>query len=214
MTILVSEAIPLLREALVLQLGSSGLVTVIGTAADMQQLQQMLREECPDMLWLDGAFAESKENDCVKSLAKEHPGLKILVFGQGDAAPDIKKYFKQGVFGYLPKTSSPDEIEDALKSLAKNKQYIPPSLNPTFSDWLTGSKLPGKKQPCSHLTRRENEVLQLIVEELTTHEIALQLFISSCTVETHRQKIIQKLGVKNTAGIVREAIYNQLYIHG
>ena len=149
----------------------------------------------------------------MKSLTKEHPELKILLFGQGDAAPEIKKYFKQGVSGYLPKTSSAEEIEDALESLAKNKQYIPPSLNHIFSNWLTSSKSLVQKKHCSHLTRRENEVLQLIVNEHTTQEIAHELFISSCTVETHRQKIIQKLGVKNTAGIVREAIYNQLYIN-
>jgi DNA-binding NarL/FixJ family response regulator len=213
MTILVSEAIPLLREALVLQLESSGRFTIVSTAAGVKQLQVMLREEHPDLLWLDGAFAEVREHGWIKSLTKEYPSLKILLFGQGDGAPEIKKYFKQGVFGYLPKTSSADEIEDALNSLAKNKQYVPPSLNHIFSNWLTGSKSPEKKKHGSHLTPRENEVLQLIVEEHTTQEIALELFISCCTVETHRQKIIQKLGVKNTAGIVREAIYNQLYVN-
>ncbi|MCO6477059.1 MAG: response regulator transcription factor [Phaeodactylibacter sp.] len=61
------------------------------------------------------------------------------------------------------------------------------------------------------LTEREQEVLQLIIEEYTTKEIAKKLFISSCTVETHRLNIIQKLGVRNTAGIVREAMRMDLF---
>jgi len=64
------------------------------------------------------------------------------------------------------------------------------------------------------LTPRENEVLQLIVEEHTINEIAKKLFISQCTVETHRVNLIHKLGVKNTAGLVRVAFEAGLYVRG
>ncbi len=212
MTIIVTESIPLLREAITLQLESIDLVANVSPAADLDQLPQLLKEKQADLLWLDGIFVEANENEWVKSLLKSHPGLKILIFGQGETALEIKRYFKQGISCYLPKTASAVEIDDALNSLSKGKPFIPESLSPLFSSWITEPKSPGKKKYCSHLTQRENEILQLIVNEHTTQQIALKLFISCCTVETHRQKIIQKLGVKNTAGIVREAIYNQLYI--
>ncbi|MCR9014596.1 helix-turn-helix transcriptional regulator [Aquiflexum sp. XJ19-11] len=66
--------------------------------------------------------------------------------------------------------------------------------------------------PAKHsLTKREKEILQLIVEEYTTQEIANKLFISFCTVETHRLHLIQKMGVRNTAGLVREAVARNIY---
>ena len=81
-------------------------------------------------------------------------------------------------------------------------------MTTAFASWLTESA-PKKKTGCK-LTQREQEVLQLIVDEFTTTEIAKKLFIGQCTVETHRIKLIQKLGVKNTAGLVREAVQRQL----
>ncbi len=143
-------------------------------------------------------------------IRKKFPGLKILLFGENESMPAIRKYFKQGIFAYLPKTADPLEIETALSYLESGEPYVSPSLSHALSHWLTDTVR--KKKPGCNLTQREQEVLHLIVEEFTTPEIAKQLYISNCTVETHRINLIQKLGVKNVAGLVREAIQRQLYM--
>jgi len=153
-----------------------------------------------------------KGSGLIRSLQKKVPNTKILLFGSGENLPDIKKYFKQGIHGYLPKTAIAGDIRLAIEAVMAGRLYVPASVHRTFAAWLT-DPLP-KKKPGHSLTPRENEVLQLIVEEHTTNEIAKKLFISQCTVETHRVNLIHKLGVKNTAGLVRVAFEAGLYVRG
>lgn len=87
--------------------------------------------------------------------------------------------------------------------------YIPASMSKAFATWITVAD--HKKKQDNKLTQREQEILQLIVEEFTTSEIAKKLYIGQCTVETHRINLIQKLGVKNVAGLVRVALEAGLY---
>ncbi len=209
MRVLLIESIPLLREALIRQIESQPewlLCGVHDTVEDM--LKQNLLHE-PDLLWLDGNQPCAQEMDCIKQIRRQWPKTRILIFGASDSIPDIKNYFKQGVRGYLPKTSPATDILTALCTIAGDELYVPASLNRVFTAWLTDQ--PRKKKPGNELTQREKEILHLIVEEHTTCEIARKLFISQCTVETHRLNLIQKLGVKNTAGLVRVAFEAGLY---
>ena len=100
-------------------------------------------------------------------------------------------------------------MDIALSSIGRNEIYVSLSLTQQFSNWLCQDNT--KKQTTMNLTPREQEVLKLIVEEYTTKEIAQKLFICPSTVETHRLKLIQKMGVKNTAGLVRIAVEQDLW---
>lgn len=209
MRVLLIESIPLLREALIRQIESQPdwlLRGVFETVGDM--LKQNF-SDAPDLLWLDGSQPCAQETECIKQIRRQWPKTRILIFGISDSILEIKNYFKQGVRGYLPKTSTAEEIQTALGSVSGGELYVPASLNRAFTAWLTDQ--PRKKKPGNELTQREKEVLHLIVEEHTTCEIARKLFISQCTVETHRLNLIQKLGVKNTAGLVRVAFEAGLY---
>lgn len=191
------------------QFESSQQITITTVLSNLENLPQLLEAEQPDLLWLDGTLAGLKEIDLIALLRKKSPNTKILLFGSGETVPEIKKYFKQGIHAYLPKTATIAEIHLAVEAAITGNLYVPASLNRTFNTWLTDPVR--KKTPGHKLTQRENEVLQLIVEEHTTNEIAKKLFISQCTVETHRVNLIQKLGVKNTAGLVRVAFEAGLY---
>lgn len=184
------EAIPLLQEALIRQLESSEQITVTIVLSNLDNLPQLLGAEPPDLIWLDGAITDLRDSDLIRSLRKEVPNTKLLLFGSGETVPDIKKYFKQGIHAYLPKTATTGEIHLAIEAMIAGKLYISASLQWTFTSWLTDPLR--KKKPGHKLTQRENEVLRLIVEEHTTNEIAKKLFISQCTVETHRVNLIQK----------------------
>lgn len=212
MKTLVIEAFPLLRDALLSQLESNEHITAVREAENMAQAKTLLDEWKPDLIWLDGALPEVRQEQIVKHLRRAYPQSKILLFGAGDTIPEIKNYFKQGIHAYLPKTAGPGDIAEALSNIMAGNLYVPPSLNRTFTSWLTDPMR--KKKRGSEITQREKEVLSLIVEEHTTGEIAKKLFISYCTVETHRINLIQKLGVKNTAGLVRVAFEAGLYNRG
>lgn len=209
MKTLIIEAFPLLREALMLQLKQNDVITELRGVENTAKAMPLLADWVPDLIWLDGTLAEVKQEGAIKKIRQITRNAMILVFGSGETIPEIKNLFKQGIQAYLPKTAGFGEITESLICIAAGKLYVPASLNPTFTAWLTD---PVRKKKCgSEITQREKEVLSLIVEEYTTGEIAKKLFISYCTVETHRINLIQKLGVKNTAGLVRVAFEAGLY---
>ncbi|MBL7828068.1 MAG: response regulator transcription factor [Saprospiraceae bacterium] len=208
MNTILHESIPLLRGALSVHLNGHIQISSLQILDTTNQLEDIIAKSKTDLLWLDGSLEAVSSQSLIGNLKKKFPDLKILVFGNETDVIEIKKIFKQGAHAYLCKTCEAGEINDAIEALAQGKSYLPPSFQSTLHFWI--STPDDKKMRNQRLTDREKEVLQLIVDEFTTIEIAKKLFISQCTVETHRLKLIQKLGVKNTAGLVREAIANRL----
>jgi DNA-binding NarL/FixJ family response regulator len=139
-----------------------------------------------------------------------YPELRLVVLQRSCQIGVVRELFQYGVVGFLSDLCSADEIADAIKVTSERNKYIDHrlALSAIYQDPSTAS---GKHS--FFLTEREREVLKLIVDEYTTREIAAKLFISKCTVETHRLHLIRKLGVKNTAGLVREAINQALCLH-
>jgi DNA-binding NarL/FixJ family response regulator len=114
---------------------------------------------------------------------------------------------KRGLCAYLLHTASAKQLLTAIENVLNGETYLDPNLTAAWQRGTTPAPPRGLLFP---LTRREREVLELIVGEYTTDEIAGKLYISRCTVETHRSHILQKLGVRNTAGLVREALRHEL----
>ncbi len=137
----------------------------------------------------------------VRCLSNSLPKTSIMILKEEDNAKHIKAFFRLGVKAYVKKSIAPESLLQAIQSLNKGQSFLDPKISQSWVDTSMGLRPKPRK-----LTRRENEVLQLIIEENTTKEIAQKLFISPCTAETHRINIIQKLGVRNTAGVVREAV--------
>ena len=140
----------------------------------------------------------------------KQPNLRpILIIGGYLKMTYAKRLLQAGAAGYLLKDAKADQLEEAVQCSLSGGTYLDPVLQERWMKKQLGlpAALPVE------LTRREREVLQLIVEGLTTDEIAAQLFISRCTVETHRANILGKLGVRNVAGIVREAIRRDLCMY-
>ena len=139
-----------------------------------------------------------------------NPGVKMILLQQSNSPAEIKEFFNKGISGYLGINGSVEEIVEAFQSCKKNMTYIDPRTSKDLSLLYLESQNE-KIFPFEKLTDREKEVLQLIVQGYTTRQIAECLYISKCTVETHRLHLIRKIGVKNTASLVREAMNRQLY---
>ena len=138
-----------------------------------------------------------------KELLKKFPGLNIIALTNFEDSAFIKQIMKNGANGYLLKNTGKTELVTAIKTVLEGENYLPQHIKDILLNESIGKGNSSYFIP--KLTSREKEILGLIIKEFTTEEIANSIFISVKTVEAHRSNLIQKLGVKNTAGLVRVA---------
>lgn len=174
-----------------------------------QDLSRILKNEATDLLLLDAELSAS--NTCVSlicRLKEEFPTLKIIMIGNIKNIGLLPKLYRSGIDCYLCKDVTCHEFTKAVTAVLQEEKYLQESISSALS-WFYVNTL--HKNDSFKLTNREQQVLELIIEEYTNQEIANQLYISLPTVETHRKNLVTKLGVKNTAGLVREAILRRWY---
>ncbi|MCO6489304.1 MAG: response regulator transcription factor [Phaeodactylibacter sp.] len=143
--------------------------------------------------------------EACRRLKSSHPERKVIALTMHSNGGYISRMVKAGVDGYLLKNTGKEELLLAIKKVAAGEQY--------FSREVANSLIAGMQQPrqprppgfIQKLTRREKEVLHLIIEEHTTEEIAEKLFISPATAISHRKSLLRKLDAKNAAGLVKAA---------
>ncbi|NSL88758.1 response regulator [Chitinophaga solisilvae] len=158
----------------------------------------------PDVLLLDIQMPEIDGLELCKQVRKSHPRVKIIALTNFMESHYIKQMLRNGASGYLLKNTDQETLAAAIEKVHAGEQFIDASIKQQLlQEMLTGQKSTGYDIP---LTRREKEILKLIAEEHSNQQIAEMLFISLRTVETHRLNLTQKLAVKNTAGLVKEAI--------
>jgi len=177
----------------------------------LQLLASLDKEINFDVVLLDINMPELNGIETCKRLKKSCPDIKIIALSMLGESNMIKLMLKSGADGYLHKNAGKDEIIQAITDVMHGKRYLSEEIANIvlFDDSNTAT---GKivNSPFPRLSDREKQILTLIVNEKTTHEIADSLYISFGTVETHRRNIMIKLGAKNTAGLVRTALEYQL----
>ena len=198
----------------------SGLKSVINSQEQMQligcyscglDLLNGLKNQQPDVLMLDMQLPDISGKELAESILKTYPSIQIIILTGLEATYNIEEMMQVGCAGYLLKSSSDDEqLTKAIETVYRGEYYLDTILqNQLLSNILKKKKL--AENVSQILTRREREILRLITEEHTNMEIATKLNISIRTVETHRFSLLQKLNVKNTAGLVRSAIEMRLF---
>ncbi len=146
-------------------------------------------------------------------IRQRFPHIKVILLTVSEDAQTIQEAFQAGVSGYIMKKAGKAEFEEALKTVASGKKYYSESVvfellnrNKQVSDLVNETV----EEKVENLSNREIEIVKLIAQEFSTHEIAEKLFLSPATVETHRHNILKKLGIKNAIGLVKFAIRNKL----
>lgn len=180
-------------------------IEVVHTFGDGQALLDQFEVLVPDLVLIDLNMPKKNGVDVTKHIKKYHPNVKILILSMVSNSQVIRRMIKHGADGYLLKNDIQDELIDAIQAVMEDKSYF----NADIKKLLFQS--PAKKSlrergRIPHLTPRELEIGQMLVDEMSTPEIAVQLHLSKETVISHRKKLLQKLEVKNTAGIVRKLI--------
>ena len=199
--LLLADDHPVVLDGLTNLLASESDLEVMGRAQNGRQLLDMLRSKTVDMVITDIGMPEMDGIETTRQIRAEFPDIRILVLSMHETADYITKVLQAGANGYLVKNSSKREVLDAIRSILSGKSYYSPVATRAVMDQMQSG------EPASiELSEREREIVCLICDELTTREIAEKLFLSFHTVEKHRKNIIGKLGVRNTAGLVKWAI--------
>lgn len=202
------EKTPILAEGLKGILNSEPLIEFVQSINTYSSLAPEKWRQPADLLI---AHVEQETADAMMSglslLKKQAPELRAIAYFETVSPKKLKRLLISGFEGILLKQDSVCEFMQIIEAVIRGKKSC---ISHCAKELVLNYSL-GMEPQKQELTYREQEVLQLIVEEYTTKEIAKKLFISSCTVETHRLNIIQKLGVRNTAGLVREAMRMDLY---
>lgn len=163
-----------------------------------------------DVVLLDINLPDMNGVEVCKNIRKKYPDLKVLALTMHHEPGYITKMIKAGAHGYLLKNTGKEELLKAIYALYNGETYFSQQVKNYL---VQGFHQDGKKSApgsIQKITRREKEILQLIVEEFTTEEIAEKLFISATTVISHRKSLLRKLQAKNTAGLVKAAYEYQL----
>ncbi|WP_299764272.1 response regulator transcription factor [uncultured Dokdonia sp.] len=165
-----------------------------------------------DVVLLDINMPGTNGIDTCKILKKSHPDLKIIAITMHKESSLIKMMLSNGAKGYVLKNASKEELITAIKTVNEGKMYLDKTANEIVINTMTNSKKNKDSESLfPKLSRREKEVLLLIINEHTTQEIADKLFIGFGTVETHRRNMLIKTGTRNTAGLVRVSLEYDLH---
>jgi len=191
-----------------IMLESTKEIQVVGAYNNAEETIEYITKDQPDILLLDINLPDTNGIDLSKYLLKKYPNLKIIALTSHDDISFVKRMLKNGVHGYLLKNTDRLELIEAFKTVLSGEVYLQKDIRKKILNQTIKSKADNRLKP--NLTRREQEVLIAISEELTTQEISDKLFISPKTVETHRMNIMSKLGAKNSVGIIKIAIEKEL----
>lgn len=203
MKILLADDHFLVLEGLEVLLSTFEFVEKTQSVLNYMELKDVLEKENFDVLLLDIHFGKHDGREIIQEIRQLMPKMKIIALTSQSDSVTIKSSVNAGFDGYLLKIDSRKDIEKALKAAINNEKYYSPKTQQTFFETQTSKSK-------TVLTEREIEILQLIVKEKTTKEIAEELCLSKKTIETHRGNIMLKLEVKNIAGMVKKAIMQGL----
>jgi DNA-binding NarL/FixJ family response regulator len=185
-------------------------IKVILTANNGEQLLQQLQTNQPDVLLMDIQMEGMDGIELTRQVHKLNPNIRIIAFSSFDESRYVKQIMRNGASGYLLKNAAQKTLLEAIKTVMEGEEYLDETIKKLMlQESITGQRRSIYEIP---LTKREKEILKLIAEEYSNQQIADTLFISLRTVETHRLNITQKLGVKNAAGLVKEAIKRGLIV--
>lgn len=178
----------------------------------LENLENIDKENFPDIALVDVQMEPMNGFALVEILKNRYPDLKVIILSSHYKTSVLGYMVKLGVSAFLPKNSSKKTFIDAIAKVYKNGIFFTNEDHEMLLSYMNNSS---KKKSLfdrnDDLSERERDVVKLICQEFTNHEIAEKLFISPRTVESHRQRAIEKIGAKNTVGIVIYAIVNNIY---
>jgi DNA-binding NarL/FixJ family response regulator len=184
---------------------------VVAEASDGRQAVALAKTHHPDIVVMDISMPELNGIEATMQIKAEHPETRVLILSMHTSEEFVRRAMGSGVSGYLVKDSAPLELGMAFESIMRGDVYLSPRISRHLVPGgpKDGSSQPGD-MPLEALSPRQREVLQMIAEGKSTKGIAFALELSVKTVETHRAALMDRLGIRDLAGLVIYAVRKQL----
>ncbi|HSJ86300.1 MAG TPA: response regulator transcription factor [Anaerolineales bacterium] len=202
--LLIAEDHLMVRAGIRALLEKAGDINILGEASNGQEAVELTRELKPDVLIMDIMMPRMNGIQAAQNIHDLKLPTRILLLSMYSDVGFVHQALQSGVKGYVLKSSVSDELLHAIRLVASGQTF----LSGPISETRVGNAMhPSvENDPLLILSPREKEILQLIAEQYTSGEIAKMLFITEKTVEKHRTRLLEKLNVRNLAGLVRLAI--------
>ena len=183
---------------------------IVGESGDGFETIKFVTENEVDILLLDISMPGPPAAKVAQEILKNKPHIAIVVLTMHEDEYYLQEFLKIGVHAFVLKKSTATELVTAIRAAFEGKHYVDPALSDYVVSSYVGRPATKKSGGISLLSQREREVLRLLALGFTNEEVAKDLFISKRTVESHRANIMEKLGLKSRAELVRFAIENEL----
>jgi DNA-binding NarL/FixJ family response regulator len=183
-------------------------VEVVGEASNGREALALIAREKPDLALLDIGMPELNGLEAAPRVARESPRTRVVILSMHADEKHVAQALRAGVAGYLLKDSFADELPVLIRAVLRGETYLSPGISKQVVEALRSRMSPETAEPSlpDPLTARQREILQLVAEGQSTKEIAATLGLSVKTVETHRTQIMNRLQIRDVAGLVRYAI--------
>lgn len=203
-------------DGLQLMLGSNKKIAIEGVCHNGKEALDFLKKgKSIDLILMDINMPIMNGYETSIELAQHYPNIKIIALSMYVEHTNIKKMLEAGVHGYVYKNADSMTLLSAIDTVMKDDYFIEEEAAYILREYLSKKKDERKgyhKFKKFELTKREKEIVKLIINGLTNQEIATTLFVSNRTIDTHRKNVLSKLGLKNTATLVKYAIDNKVYL--
>jgi len=204
--VLVVDDHTIVRDGICALMALAGDVEVVGEAANGSEALKMVRELEPDVVLMDIAMPIMGGLEATRRICKDFPRTKVLVLTQYDDKEYVFPVIEAGASGFISKVAASSELASGIRSVFHGDAYLSPSVAKLLiEDYRLGSER-ASHDPYEQLTDREREVLKLVAEGFTTHEIGDLLKVTPKTVEGHKTNLMAKLDIHNRIELVKYAL--------
>ena len=198
--VLIADDHAIVRQGLKQILSETEDLIVTGEADDGAEALQLARQQTWDVFLLDVSMPNRNGIDTLKQLKKEFPRLPVLILSMHPEEQYAVRALKAGASGYLTKQSAPEQLVTAIRQVASGKKYLSPAVAQQLAEAISENT---EKSPHERITDREYQVLVLFSTGNTLTQIAEKLNLSVATVSTYRARLLEKMGLKSTAELIR-----------
>ncbi len=204
--VLVADDHTIVRDGICALLEVTEDIEVVGRASNGMEALSLVEEKQPDVILMDIAMPVMNGLEATRHISKEFPRTKVLVLTQHEDKEYVFPVIEAGACGFISKVAASYELPLAIRLVHQGKSYLSPTIAKLIFEDYQARRDRLSHDPYEDLTAREREILKLVAEGYTTHQIADMLTVTPKTVEGHKTNVFSKLGLHNRIDLVKYAI--------
>jgi len=205
--VLVADDHTIVRHGIYALLGLMSDIELVGEAVNGKEALEKVEKLMPDVVIMDIAMPIMDGLEATRRICKEFPRTKVIALTQYDDREFVFPVIEAGARGFISKTAASSELASAIRSVYRGDSYLSPSVARVFVEgYQQGIDLVKDRDPYKQLTNREREILKLLAEGHTSHEIAAMLVLSPKTVDRHKTNLMAKLAIHSRADLIKYAL--------